>query len=59
MRPPHDVGALPHEGHTATIADEQFKELYFQNPQFGFALLQLIVARLHGNAEVGRQAEVS
>jgi CRP/FNR family transcriptional regulator, cyclic AMP receptor protein len=45
--------------HTATISYEQFKELYFQNPQFGFALLRLIVARLHGNAEVGRQAEVS
>jgi hypothetical protein len=44
---------------TATITYEQFKELYFQNPQFGFALLRLIVARLHGNAEVGREAQVS
>jgi hypothetical protein len=47
------------EVHTATITYEQFKELYFQNPQFGFALLRLIVARLHGNAELSRQAKLS
>jgi len=47
------------EVHTATITYEQFKELYFQNPEFGFALLRLIVARLHGNAEVGREGVVS
>jgi hypothetical protein len=47
------------EVHTATISYEQFKELYFQNPQFGFALLRLIVARLHGNAEVPREAKLS
>jgi CRP/FNR family transcriptional regulator, cyclic AMP receptor protein len=34
----------------ATIGYDQIKELYFQNPQFGFRLLHLIVARLHGNA---------
>jgi CRP/FNR family transcriptional regulator, cyclic AMP receptor protein len=42
------------EVHTAVITYEQFKELYFQNPQFGFALLHLIVARLHASAEVPR-----
>jgi CRP/FNR family transcriptional regulator, cyclic AMP receptor protein len=35
----------------ATIEYDQFKELYFQNPQFGFRLLHLIVARLGGDAE--------
>jgi len=33
---------------TAQIDYDQFKELYFQNPQFGFHLLHLIVARLQG-----------
>jgi hypothetical protein len=33
---------------TAQIDYDRFKELYFQNPQFGFHLLHLIVARLHG-----------
>jgi len=47
------------EVHTATITYEQFKELYFQNPQFGFALLRLIVARLQGNTELSRQAKLS
>ena len=32
---------------SATITYDQFKELYFQNPQFGFYLLRLVVARLH------------
>lgn len=45
--------------HTATITYDQFKQLYFQNPQFGFALLQLIVARLHGNAELSRPSKLS
>ncbi len=31
---------------TAMIDYDQFKQLYFQNPQFGFRLLHLIVARL-------------
>jgi len=31
---------------TARIDYDRFKELYFQNPQFGFRLLHLIVARL-------------
>src|SRR5262249_25731958 len=31
----------------AVITYDQFKELYFQNPQFGFYLLRLVVARLH------------
>jgi len=47
------------EVHTAVITYDQFKELYFQNPQFGFALLRLIVARLQGNAELSRQAKLS
>jgi hypothetical protein len=33
----------------ATITYDRFKELYFQNPQFGFALLRLVVARMHSN----------
>ena len=33
----------------ATITYDRFKELYFQNPQFGFYLLRLVVARLHTN----------
>jgi len=47
------------EVHTATITYDQVKELYFQNPQFGFSLLRLIVARLHDNAELPRQPELS
>jgi hypothetical protein len=35
----------------AKIGYDQVKELYFQNPQFGFRLLHLIVARLQSNAE--------
>jgi CRP-like cAMP-binding protein len=31
---------------TAIIDYDQFKELYFQNPQFGFRLLHLVVERL-------------
>ena len=31
---------------TARLDYDRFKELYFQNPQFGFRLLHLIVARL-------------
>jgi CRP/FNR family transcriptional regulator, cyclic AMP receptor protein len=33
----------------ASITYERFKELYFQNPQFGFSVLRLIVARMHSN----------
>lgn len=33
--------------HAATITYDRFKELYFQNPEFGFYLLRLVVARLH------------
>jgi hypothetical protein len=40
----------------ASIAYDQFKELYFQNPQFGFHLLHLIVARLQMSGELSRQA---
>jgi len=35
----------------ATIGYDQVKELYFQNPQFGFRLLHLIVARLVSSSE--------
>ncbi len=30
----------------ATITYDRFKVLYFQNPQFGFYLLRLVVARM-------------
>ena len=36
---------------TAVIDYDQFKELYFANPQFGFRLLHLIVARLTADRE--------
>jgi CRP/FNR family cyclic AMP-dependent transcriptional regulator len=41
---------------TARIDYDQFKELYFQNPQFGFRLLHLIVARLQSTRELARPA---
>jgi CRP/FNR family transcriptional regulator, cyclic AMP receptor protein len=47
------------EVHAATITYDQFKQLYFQNPQFGFALLRLIVARLAGNAEMSGETKLS
>ena len=34
---------------TAVIDYDRFKELYFQNPQFGYRLLQMIVARMQHN----------
>jgi hypothetical protein len=40
----------------AKIDYDQFKELYFQNPQFGFRLLHLIVARLQSSRELPRPA---
>jgi ABC-type anion transport system duplicated permease subunit len=36
----------------AVLDYDRFKELYFQNPQFGFRLLQLIVARMQQNREL-------
>jgi CRP/FNR family cyclic AMP-dependent transcriptional regulator len=36
----------------AQLDYDRFKELYFQNPEFGFHLLHLIVARLHGNPDM-------
>jgi hypothetical protein len=41
---------------TARIDYDRFKELYFQNPQFGFHLLHLIVARLQSSRELPRAA---
>ncbi len=38
----------------AVIDYDQFKELYFQNPQFGFRLLHLVVARLQASRELAR-----
>jgi CRP/FNR family transcriptional regulator, cyclic AMP receptor protein len=35
---------------TAVIDYDRFKELYYQNPEFGFRLLQLVVQRLQGEA---------
>ena len=40
------------EVHAAVLDYDRFKELYFQNPQFGFRLLQLIVARMQQNREL-------
>jgi CRP/FNR family cyclic AMP-dependent transcriptional regulator len=37
---------------TAIIDYDRFKELYFQNPQFGFRLLHLIVARMQTSREL-------
>ena len=39
---------------TAIIDYDQFKELYFQNPQFGFRLLHLVVERLQRSGELLR-----
>ena len=36
---------------TAVIDYDRFRELYFQNPQFGFRLLHLIVARLQAGQD--------
>lgn len=44
---------------TARIDYDRFKELYFQNPQFGFHLLHLIVARLQESRMPERAAVVS
>ena len=41
---------------TAMIDYDQFKQLYFQNKQFGFRLLHLIVARLQSSREIPRPA---
>jgi CRP/FNR family transcriptional regulator, cyclic AMP receptor protein len=41
---------------TAAIDYDQFKELYFQNPQFGFRLLHLVVARFQTNNELPQPA---
>jgi len=40
--------------HAAQIDYDRFKELYFQNPQFGFRLLHLIVARMQGSRELSQ-----
>jgi CRP/FNR family transcriptional regulator, cyclic AMP receptor protein len=37
---------------TAKIDYDRFKELYFENPEFGFRLLHLIVARMQGSPEL-------
>jgi CRP/FNR family cyclic AMP-dependent transcriptional regulator len=36
----------------AQLDYDRFKELYFQNPEFGFHLLHLIVARLQGSPDM-------
>ncbi len=41
---------------TAVIDYDQFKELYFQNPQFGFRLLHLVVARFQTSFELAQPA---
>jgi CRP/FNR family transcriptional regulator, cyclic AMP receptor protein len=35
---------------TAVIDYDRFKELYFQNPEFGFRLMHLVVQRLQNEA---------
>ena len=45
--------------HAARIGYDQFKQLYFQNPQFGFRLLRLIVARMDNNGELPQPAASS
>jgi CRP/FNR family transcriptional regulator, cyclic AMP receptor protein len=42
---------------TAVIDYDRFKELYYQNPEFGFRLLHLVVQRLH--SELARSPTVS
>jgi CRP/FNR family transcriptional regulator, cyclic AMP receptor protein len=37
---------------TAKIDYDRFKELYFANPEFGFRLLHLIVARMQGSPKL-------
>jgi CRP-like cAMP-binding protein len=44
---------------TAVIDYDRFKELYFQNPQFGFRLLHLIVARLQDGQELAHSGAVA
>jgi CRP/FNR family cyclic AMP-dependent transcriptional regulator len=44
---------------TAVIDYDRFKELYFQNPQFGFRLLHLVVARLQASSELPQPAAAS
>jgi CRP/FNR family cyclic AMP-dependent transcriptional regulator len=44
---------------TAVIDYDRFKELYFQNPQFGFRLLHLVVARLQIRDELPQSAALS
>ena len=44
---------------TAVIDYDQFKELYFQNPEFGFRLLHLVVARMQISHELARPAAQS
>lgn len=41
---------------TAVLDYDRFKELYFQNPQFGFRLLRLIVARMQASSELVRSS---
>jgi CRP/FNR family cyclic AMP-dependent transcriptional regulator len=41
----------------AHIDYDRFKQLYFQNPEFGFRLLHLIVGRLQENRELPRPAQ--
>src|SRR5271169_3333011 len=44
---------------TAVLDYDRFKELYFQNPQFGFRLLHLVVARLQTSSELPQPAASS
>ena len=37
------------DAHLLAITYEQFEQLYFQNPEFGFYLVRLIVSRFQAN----------
>jgi CRP/FNR family transcriptional regulator, cyclic AMP receptor protein len=39
------------------LSDSKVKQLYFQDPSFGFALLQLIIGRLLENLKMSQQSE--
>ena len=45
--------------HAGSISYDQFKQLYYQNPQFGIALLRIIVARLQNSSEIAPDAKLS
>lgn len=47
------------EGTLGRVSYDQFKQLYFQNPQFGFDFLRLVSGRLFRNVETARAGAAS